>query len=161
MYGAIITTLFVFVCFVLENAFSGLLGDWFKPNLLIILIVFFNLFRGIRYSILAALLAGLLKDSLGVKPFGINIFAFVACAYLTTYIKMYIYHVGSVASRVFLVFVITTINVLILYILNMIFFPVSFTEMFCFILIPELAATLLLTAYVFEKLKQCALRLYA
>ena len=158
---ALFIFLSVIVCFVIENIFSGVFGWWFQPNILIILIVFFNLFRGIRYALVVAFFGGVLKDSFSVHPFGINIFCFVVCAYLTTMIKMSIYQVGSEASRVLLIFIITIINVLLQYILNIMFASVLFTEVFRYILIPEVLTTTVISPYIFEKFKQCALKLFA
>ncbi len=61
------------------------------PNLLLLAVIYFNLAFGIRYSIFAAVVAGLFRDSFGAGIFGLNIFAFVVCAYLTTGLKRYLH----------------------------------------------------------------------
>jgi len=147
-------------CFLIEGVLSVIFGRWFSPNLLIILVVFFNLFRGIRYSLAAAFLAGLLKDSFSPNLFGLNIFSFLLCAYLTTFIKMYIYHSGSVVLRMFLVFVISLINIIIHYILTLMVASIPFGEMFVHLLLPEVTATVIITNYAFKKFKECALKLF-
>lgn len=147
------------ICFIAESVLGDLLGRWFKPNLLIILIVFLNLSRGTHYSILAAFLAGLLKDSFSVKLFGLNIFSFVVCAYLTTFFKIYIYQTGSAASRVFMVFLISGLNVVIQYLMNVMLAPIYFGEAVLHVWLPEVLATTVAAGYVLEKLKQCVLRL--
>lgn len=147
----------VFVCFMIESILDEIVGRWFRPNLLIILVVFFNLVRGIRYSLFAAFVAGLLKDSFGTGVFGINIFSFIICAYLATIIKMYIYHYGSNASRMLLIFVIATINIHVCYVVTLMFVPIGFSDMFIHILLPEVFATTIVTTYAFKKLRQCVL----
>lgn len=167
MLRILVSALFVFVLFLIENILSELFGRWFSPNLLIILVIFFTLTRGIRYGLLAALLSGLLKDSFSVNVFGLNIFSFIACAYLTIFIKKYIYQAGSNASRVLMVFIISLSYIGIQYMLYGMFVltvagpaAIDFSEMFVFILLPEVLATTITTVYVFEKLKQCALKLF-
>lgn len=149
----------VYICFILESVLSSIFGRWFAPNLLLLLVIFFNLFRGIRYSILTALLAGILQDSYSPGPMGLSVFSFVACAYLTTIIKAYIYQPGSLPSRVLLVFVISVINVSILSLLHMISTTVDLGDVFQNILLPEVTATCVVTGYAFKHFRQCALRL--
>ncbi len=148
----------VFAAFVFEGVLAQLFGPWGQPSLLILLIVFFNLFRGIRYSLFAAILGGLLRDSYSVRIFGLNTFAFVACAYMTTLLKWYFYRAGSPSFRVVIVFLISLVNVLIHYALQTIYYSVNFGAVFTQILLPEVILTTALTNYVFDRLKQCALK---
>ena len=150
----------VFVCFLIEQLLARYWGRWFTPNLLIILIVFFNLSRSTRYSLLAAVFAGLLKDSFVPRGFGIYMFSFICCAYLTSILKMYIYQTGSMGSRVLVVLVVVITNAHILFFLNLMTTPLNYGEMFRYLLIPELLATAVVAAYVFEKFKICVLRYF-
>jgi len=154
-------SIFVFACFLLESILAQVFVGWVRPNLLIILIVFFNLFRGIRYSLLTALVAGLLKDCYHPTAFGINTFSFICCAYVASFVKLYIYEVGSVISRVLMVFLISLFNVVIHYILNIMMGPVLFSEMFIHVLVPEVLITTFISSFMIERLKRCALRLFA
>lgn len=149
----IVATVYIF--FILESVLSALFGRWLTPNLLLLVIIFFNLLRGIRYSILAALLAGILKDSYSAGPMGISVCSFMTCAYLTTLLKSYIYQPGSLPSRVLLVFIMSLINIGLLYLLHLISTNVDFVDMFQNVLIPEITATCIVTGYVFKKLRQC------
>jgi rod shape-determining protein MreD len=151
----------VLASFMLEVVFAQLFGRWFLPNFFIILIVFLNLFRGTRYSLLCAVLAGVLKDSFSVNIFGLHLFSFIASAYLTTFFKMYFYQVGSQASRILLVFLITQSYLLIYFLLSARFVPLPFKEMFVYIFIPQVMATLFVAPFTIEKVKQCALRSFA
>lgn len=153
--------LFVITAFVVESAAADLLGPWVRPNLLIILIVFFDLFRGIRYALLVAVLAGLLKDSFTVGMFGVNTFSFVISAYLATFFKMYIYHVGSMAAKFLIVFLVVLSNVFLQYVLQAAAHAVRFDEMFLYVLLPEVLTTTFIAHYVLEKYKTCAKRLFA
>ena len=101
----------VFIFFLVEFFLFNLAGRWFMPNLLLLVIIYFNLAFGIRFSIFAAVVAGLLKDSLTTGIFGFNIFSFVLCAYMTTILKRYLHYVASRRSRLLLVFFIASIMV--------------------------------------------------
>ncbi len=175
MRQTLVIFLFVFVTFLTENVLSEFFGWWLippsarlTPNLLIILVVFFNSFRGIRYGLLTAFLAGLFRDSFGVNVFGLNIVAFMACAYLASFIKVYIHPAGSNAARVLTVFFMSLIYVCIQYALHVTLvlpsagqISIDFAEMFVYILIPEVLTTTIVTVVVFERFKRCALKLFA
>ena len=161
MYQFLIIAFSVYVCFGIESLLNALGGGCFTPNLLIILIVFFNLYRGIRYSLLTALVAGLLKDSFGVAAFGLNTTTFIASAYLASLLKLYTYQAGVSGSRVLLVFCICSVNITLQYLVNMMFSTIEFSRAFTHIFVPEIMVTTALTPYVFRKFKQCALRLFA
>jgi len=148
------------VCFLIEQLLARYLGRWFTPNLLIVLVVFFNLSRSTRYSLLAAVFAGLLKDSFAPRGFGLYLFSFICCAYLTSFFKLYVYQAGAMASRLLMVFFIVALNAHILFILNLMTMPLNYGEMFRYILIPETLATVVVTPYAFERFKVCVLRFF-
>lgn len=129
------------------------------PNLLLLGIIYFNLAFGIRYSIFAAVLAGVFKDSFGVGIFGINIFSFVICAYMTTILKRYLHYVASRGSRLLLVFCVTVVHALVHFSLQLMFGTVDVIQFFQFVFVPEILTTLLITSFTFAQLKKCALRL--
>ncbi len=150
----------VFVCFLIEQLLARYLGRWFTPDLLLILIVFFNLSRSTRYSLLAAVFAGLLKDSFVPRSFGLYTFSFICCAYLTSLLKVYIYQTGSMGSRILIVAIMTVVNAHILFFLNLMSTTLYYGEMFRYLLVPELLATTVATPYVFGKFKSCVLRYF-
>ena len=158
MRRVIIIIFLAFIFYFIEFVLFNLLGRWFTPNLLIVLIIFFNFYLGIRYSLLAAIVAGIVKDSFGIDFFGSNIFSFVICAYLTTLIKRYLYQIGSISSRVLLVFFITILNAVIHTIINSIFGFVDFREVIVNVLFPELLATMLMANYAWNRLKKIVIR---
>jgi len=155
----LIALISVYVCFIFETTLSTLFGRWFAPNLLLLLVIFFNLFRGIRYSIITALFAGMLKDSYSAGPFGLHVFSLVTIAYLTTIIKGFVYQPGSMPSRVLLVCVMSFINVVVMTVMNLMLSSVDLGDVFRYVLVPEVLTTTIATGYVFRWFKKCALRL--
>ena len=151
----------VFATFIVECVFAQVIGYWYIPNLLIILVVFFNLYRGTRYSLLAGVFAGLFKDSFSAGPFGMYTFAFIVAAFLTTLMKMYVYQTGSMVSRMLLVFIVTIGYVTIYWIIQLMFTSLAFPSVFFHILVPEVGLTTLIAPVAFKKYRQCALRLFA
>ena len=154
--GVIVALSFVF--FLMEFFLFNLLGRWFKPNLLLLLVLFFNFYLGIRYSLITALIAGFLKDSFSLNTFGCHIFSFVLCAFLTTVTKKYLFHTSAQSLRILLAFFMSILNVLVLYILNSMFIPLDFDQVFKFVLIPEVLATTLVANATFWQLKKCVLK---
>ena len=104
--------------YLIEFFLFNLFGRWVTPDLLLILVVFFNLYWGIRFSLLAALFAGFIQDSFSIDPFGTNTFTFIICVFLTTLIKRYLYQIGSISSRVLMIFLVSILSVFIHGLLN-------------------------------------------
>jgi rod shape-determining protein MreD len=152
----------VFMCFVLstiEFIIYNLVGRWFLPDFLFLFVIFINLFLGIRFSLVTAFAAGIMKDSLSTAFFGINVFSYVLSVFLMTLLKRYIYRRGSRALRLFLVLVMVTINFLILWMLNFMFFQANLVQAFEYVLMPQLMATLVVALQTFDCFKQCASKL--
>ncbi|HPB67731.1 MAG TPA: rod shape-determining protein MreD [Candidatus Omnitrophota bacterium] len=151
----------VFATFVSECVLAQVLPSWHIPNLLLILVVFFNLYRGTRYSLVAGIVSGLFKDSFSAGPFGLYTFAFIITAFFTTLLKMYVYQPGAMASRVLLVFLVTVGYVTTYWMIQLMFTSLAFPSVFFHILVPEVGLTTLIAPVVFKKYRQCALRLFA
>lgn len=137
--------------FILFNFF----GPWFKPNLLILLVIFFNLAYGIRHSLWTAVCAGILTDSFSAAPFGINIFSFVFSAYMTTVLKQYLYHMGSSAPRFLLILLVILVNIVTHHALALMLVRPGGFYGWGYILWSEILLTLLVFHFVFEFLKRC------
>ena len=161
MRKAILIAVFVFLFFLIEYFLFNMAGRWFMPNLLLLVVIYFNLAFGIRYSLFAAILAGILKDSFSTNLFGLNIFTFVLCAYMTTFLKRYLHYVASRQSRLLLVFFITTIHVMIQLCLHVMYEKVDLVQIFKYVFIPEIITTLIVTSFIFAQLKKCVLKLFA
>ncbi len=79
-------TIFIFgitvSCLIVQLLFARVLGSAFVPNFVLIAVVFFNLYRGLRYSLSVAFLGGFLLDSFSTSLMGLNMFSLVMCAFL-------------------------------------------------------------------------------
>ena len=158
MFRILFIAILMLVAFLIEFIFFNQFGRWLKPDLLLLLVIYFNLAFGIRFSLVTALFAGILRDSFSINVFGMNIFAFLLCAYLTTLIKRYLFHMGSTASRVLIVLIISTFYCLVLYILNSLFSEVNFGQMIAYVWFPQILITMLLANHVFRLLRKCVLK---
>jgi len=161
MRKALLIIILIFIFFLIEICLFNLLGRWFMPNLLLLLIIYFNLAFGIRYSIFASVIAGILKDSFGVGIFGFNIFLFVICAYMVTFLKRYLHYVASRQSRLLLVFCVIAVYLLIQTCYHMMIGKINIIHVIQFVFIPEIVTTLIVTSFVFSQLKKCVLKLFA
>jgi rod shape-determining protein MreD len=138
--------------FVLYN-FWGPWGRWFKPELLILVVIFFNLYLGIRFSIIAALFCGFFKDSSGVAPFGTYILVYISAAYMTTLVRRYLYQPGSRFSRAVVTFLVTFGCVLVQAVLSNMNHELRLGELFVYLLLPQLLTTMVAATYVFSQLR--------
>ena len=139
-----------FVCeFILYNVF----GPWGKPELLILLFIFFNLYLGIRYSLVAAIAAGFLRDASSVSPFGTYLFVYVAGAYCTTVVNKYLYQPGSRFSRVMVALVVVLFCFTVELVLHMIEYDVRLTEVLTYVLWPQLVTTMVAATFVFLRMR--------
>ncbi|MDE2222454.1 MAG: rod shape-determining protein MreD [Candidatus Omnitrophica bacterium] len=132
-------------------------GRWLKPELLILVVIFFNLYLGIRFSIIAAFFCGLFKDTLGIAPFGTHIVVYLAASYLTTFVRRYIYQPGSRFSRIVVVFFVVLGCFIVQIILSNMNHELRLGGMLSFILLPQLVTTILAATYVFARLKDISI----
>ena len=160
MRKIILVPVCVFIFFLAEFFLFNMAGRWFMPNLLLLAIIYFNLAFGIRYSIFAAVLAGVLKDSFSAGIFGLNIFSLVLCAYMTTILKRYLHYAASRRSRLLLVFFITVINILVHFCFQAMFEKIDVAQVFKFVFVPEILTTLIATSFIFTELKKCVSKLF-
>lgn len=156
----ILAVIFLVLVFFSAELVFHFFGYFFKPNLLLLLIMFFNFYFGIRYGILSAVLAGALKDSFSAQFFGMNCFAFIVCAYAAVILKRYFFHMSISSFRLLLIFSTVIIYNLSFFFLSLRFVPLSAGEMLRFVLIPELISTLMITPFILDQLKRCALKFF-
>lgn len=149
-----------FLFFTIEFLWMNLLGAWFKPDLLLLLIIFFNLSLGIRHGLATAFFAGVLKDSFGASAFGVHTLSFVVCALMMIVIRRYFFHTSVYSLRIFLAFLMSLLNVMVVFTLNSFFLPVNFKEAFCFVMVPEVLATTLAAGFTFRQLRTCVLKFF-
>lgn len=162
MRKVIVITFFVVTAFIVEFILCNTVGRWIVPNLLLLLVMFFDLYFGIRYGLFTAVLSGVLKDSFGTNILGLHVSSLIICAYMTTILKRYIYHMGSYLSRYILIFIVAVLNVLAYGCLYQTFGGnILFWDVLRFVLIPEVVMTLLVAPAVFGELKKCVSGLFA
>lgn len=162
MSKAAVITFCVAVAFIIEFLLFHLMGRWATPDLELLLVMFFNMYFGIRYGLLTAVLAGVLRDSFSTGILGIHVCSFIVAAYMTTLLKQYIYHMGSRLSRYILILVIIAINAVVHYHLYKILVgPLYPGQVFRFVFLPQAALTLLAAPFVFGQFKKCVSRLFA
>ena len=150
-----VSILFYLIEFVMFNVTGG----QFKPNLLIVLLIFVNFIFGIRFSLFSGMFAGLLKDSLSTGGFGINFLSFIICAYCSTIFIRFIKLQSRVLCHCLIVALTVVVNSVVQYFLYKIFINVGMGSVFVNVLFPELFSTLLVASFIIRFLKVCVLRL--
>ena len=160
MRKIIFTIVFSVIVFILENILYDIFGKFFLPNLMLLFVIYINLAFGIRFSILAASLAGILEDSFGTGVFGQSIFVYLLSAYFTTYLKRYLHYVASQRSRLLLVFFVSIFCFLTQLLVHWAFGSVNIVQSLRFVLIPEVITTLIITTFFFQQMRRCVLKLF-
>ncbi len=142
--------------FLLYN-FWGPWGRWFKPELLLLVVIFFNLYLGIRFSIIAAVFCGIFKDASGVAPFGTYILVYIAGSYVTTFVRRYLYQQGSRFSRSLVAFFVVIGCFIVQAIVSNMNHEVHLSELLLYILVPQLLTTMIAATYVFAQLRNISI----
>lgn len=133
----------------------NLLGAKLTPQFLILLVIFFNLYWGIRYSLAAAVMAGFVKDSFSLHPFGIFWLSLVICAFLTTFFVERFYRRGSRSHRLILSSAICLIFFILATLLHAVMDPVSWRPLWIRVFLPQLILTALVANPYMEFQKSC------
>ena len=154
-----------YLAFALEFLLYNFLGDWghwLKPDFMILVVIFFNLYLGIRFGIIAAVFCGIFKDASGVAPFGTYILVYTAGSYVTAFVRRYLYQPGSRASRVLVAFFVVVGCFIVQAVLALMpdahsyssntGYEVRLPELLFYILLPQLLTTMIAATYVFEQL---------
>lgn len=160
MRKTILITFLAFFFYLIEFILFNTIGELFKPNLLLLLVIFVNFALGIRFSILAAVICGFLQDSFGTSLFGISFLSYIICAYAVTVLVRLFNTRTKILLRYLIVFCVLCINVLVQYFLHMMFTQTTLTHLFLHIFLPEVITTLIVTGTVFRFLKVCVSKLY-
>ena len=141
--------------FVLYNAF----GSWGKLELMLLGVIFCNLYWGIRYSIWSAFCAGVLKDAFSISPFGTHILVYITAAYLTTWVRSNFYQPGSRFSRMMAVFFVLAGVFVLETLMRMRLSEVRVSEAFVFIFLPQAVMTMLVATFMFHGLRAAVVKL--
>lgn len=142
----------------LEFFLFNYVHPWLTPNFLLLLVIFVNLWLGIRYSIFTAVVAGIIKESFSTDFFGSHIFIFVVCAYATTIFARYLYQRGSLFSRHLLVGSVLILSFILQWIFHLGIPQIG--SSFLIIGLPEILLTLILMEFIFKNLRICASRFF-
>ena len=153
MKRVLVIALVCYTLFVAEFVLYNAVGVWGKPELMILAVVFFNLYLGIRFSIIAALVCGLLKDSISIEPFGMYLFVYIAGAYATTFVRQYLYQPGSRFSRAMVAFFVVVACFIAQSAVTVMRHDMRFNEVLVYILIPQLVTTMIAATFVFHRLR--------
>ena len=153
MKRVVVIGLVSYLAFALEFLLYNFWGPWGKPELLILVVIFFNLYLGIRFGIIAAVFCGIFKDASGVAPFGTYILVYIAGSYITTFVRRYLYQPGSRFSRALVAFFVVVGCFIVQAILASMNHEVHLPELLFYILVPQLLTTMIAATYVFEQLK--------
>jgi rod shape-determining protein MreD len=133
--------------------FWGPWGRWLKPELMVLVVIFFNLYLGIRFSIIAAIFCGIFKDTSGIAPFGTYVVVYLSASYATTLVRRYLYQPGSRFSRIVVVFFVLLVCFVVQALLTDMSHGLELEGRFLYILVPQLLTTVLSATYVFAQLK--------
>ena len=154
----------VVVLFLCEFILFYFFGRLFKPNLLIILIVYLTLAWGVRYSLVAAIAAGALKDSFILGAFGTNLFSYTVCACTVALMNRYVYRPDAAGAKVAVVAIAALLHLTMTYFLSLLSGALglnNFGQAFRSVMVPEIIATSAVALFVWRRLRICVLRLFA
>jgi len=146
-----------YIAFAIEFLLYNFWGTWGKPELLVLVVVFFNLYLGVRFSIFAAVLCGVFKDASGIAPFGTYVLVYISGAYLTTFVCRYLYQPGSKFSRVLVTFFVVIGCFIVQVLLSNMNHEARIQEQLIYLLVPQLLTTLISATYVFGLLRNISI----
>ncbi|MBM3252280.1 MAG: rod shape-determining protein MreD [Candidatus Omnitrophica bacterium] len=127
------------------------------PNLLLISVVFFNLYFKQKNALLFTGFCGAIKDVFSIIRFGTNVVSFTICGFTVNKIKTSIDHDDRI-YQVLIVFLISLLNSFIFYLLNLFSMNPPFFKSLFFIMLPEALYTAIISPIIFQLLKLCALK---
>ncbi|MEI6437872.1 MAG: rod shape-determining protein MreD [Candidatus Omnitrophota bacterium] len=157
MKQILLIPLICYLALLMEFTLFNLFGRWGDPHLLLLVVIFFNLYSGIRFSLWSALWAGVLKDCFSTMPFGTNIFAYVVCAFVSLAVRRYCYERGSNVSRVWMVFCVVTAYTVVMGLTHkMAFDDVQWLDVWGSLWLPEMLITGAVAIFVFDRLRDSA-----
>ena len=153
MKQALAIAILVYLAFLAEFVLFNTFGRWGRPELLVLAVVFCNLYWGIRHSIWAAFIAGMLKDAFSIEVFGTYLMVYITAAYLTTFIRNNFYQPGSRFSRAVVTFFVLVGIFVLETLMHMRFFDVRVGEAVAYILVPQVVATMVAANFMFQALR--------
>lgn len=85
------------------NSFGPIGLTWFRPDILLILSIYFSIYYGLKYGIWIGFFLGLLKDGLSLSPLGLNATLFACLGSFVGFLSDKVYK-ESPMTRLILVF---------------------------------------------------------
>ncbi len=153
MKRIVVIALVCYLAFALEFVLYNAFGAWGKPELLILVVVFFNLYLGIRFSIISAVFCGILKDTCGIAPMGTYMLVYMVAAFMTTVIRRYLYEQGSRFSRALVAFIVILSCFITQALLASMSHEVRWNELLVDVLAPQVLTTMVVATLVFQGLR--------
>ncbi len=157
MKQILIIPLICYLSLLAEFAISDVLGQFWSPNLLLLVIVFFNLYSGIRFALWAAFCAGILQDCFSTMHFGSYMFVYMLIAYISTFIRQYYYQRGNSFSKLLMVSAVELLYVIVMGSLHhMVFEEVVWRDVWFSVWLPEWVITTAVALWFFTQLQKIA-----
>lgn len=154
----IILILIILIVAFLESNYPKFLKLFgIAPNLLLIFVVFFNIYFRQKNALLFTALCGIVKDVFSLTGLGTNIFSLIICGIVVNKIKITIYHSDRL-SQVLIVLLVSLLNSFIFFELNLFSSNLSFFKSLFFIMLPEGLYTAAMAPLIFYGLKRCGLK---
>lgn len=156
----LIVTIFILISVIIQvNILPSISLFSIKPDLLLILMIFFNLHFSFKKGLVFGGICGLLKDVLSVGALGVNLFSFIICAFVIRGIKQNFYE-DSFPMRAFVVFLVSLLNSTINCILLNVVSEVNFSILVFVVIILGSFYTTLFSLLVFIPFRRCVLKLF-
>ncbi|MDP2940187.1 MAG: rod shape-determining protein MreD [Candidatus Omnitrophota bacterium] len=150
----VVIIIFLFAQIFLSTQFYFLKS---KPDILLLLVIFFTIYFGLIEGIFCAMAAGVLKDAFSLNTIGMNLLIFICLALIIAYLKKLIYR-----ETIFMIFITTLLvnllSGLLVYFINFFDKGITLEAVLLFVILPEVILTAFLSPPVFFCLKKCALK---
>lgn len=140
-----------------EFGIADIVSPLWSPHLLLLVIIFFNLYSGIRFALWAAFCAGVLQDCFSTMYFGSYIFVYMLIAYISTFIRRYWYQRGSLFSKLLMVLLVEWLYIFVMGALHhMVFEEVIWKDVWLSVWFPEWVITTVVAFWFFAQLQKIA-----
>jgi len=156
---SLIIAIFIFIAAVMQlNILQSVNFFNIRPDILLILVIFFNMHFSLRKGLIIGGICGLLKDIFSSGIFGLNLFSFIICILVLKEIKKYFYKESN-SMLIFTTFLISLINSIISCVAMSAILDLTFIRPFLLIIFLESIYTALISPIVFIPFKKCVLEL--
>lgn len=155
----LIIAIFIFISAIIQFTILYTISFFnIRPDILLILVVFLNLYLPFKKGLVIGGICGVLKDIFSSGVFGLNLLSFVICIFIIKGIKKYLYKEDH-SMRILIIFLISLINSTIYCIFKTAFFGLTFAYPFALIIFFESVYTALISPVIFIPFRKCVLKL--